>query len=370
MIANIQVLRAFAALAVTFYHAGFAINGVHTELQGVALFFCVSGFIMVHVSREKSTEGFFAARVARVVPLYWLATVGFYFWTHLGLSNPPYAWPLLLDFLLHHPGALLAWLRDHHGLNGETALALAKSLLFIPYEDKGGELHPVLGVGWTLNLEMFFYALFALALRISRRWAPLVVGAALLLVKLVAALIPDPLLAFYGHGYTTFFILGMAAYYVWRATPTQECRKRRAGLAGAAAIAVTAFVLWSFRPGGDLVTPISRAIGLAFPPSLLMFALWLHSAGITVRSRLWLLLGAASYSLYLVHPFVMETARPVGDRWAWLHTGQSVSGLLLAMLASAVLAVLVHRFIEVPISRQLRRRTSVVAGHALGEAHA
>jgi hypothetical protein len=47
---------------------------------------------------------------------------------------------------------------------------LATSLLFIPYPNSGGAVVPLFGVGWTLNFEMFFYALFALAL-FGPRWS-------------------------------------------------------------------------------------------------------------------------------------------------------------------------------------------------------
>ncbi len=41
---------------------------------------------------------------------------------------------------------------------------------------------PILGVGWTLNIEMFFYLLFALCLQVGKNLAPLL--CALILVVL------------------------------------------------------------------------------------------------------------------------------------------------------------------------------------------
>jgi exopolysaccharide production protein ExoZ len=44
------------------------------------------------------------------------------------------------------------------------------SALFIPYFDTTTDLpFPILGQGWTLNFEMFFYSLFATSLIWSRR---------------------------------------------------------------------------------------------------------------------------------------------------------------------------------------------------------
>ncbi len=36
------------------------------------------------------------------------------------------------------------------------------SFLFIPIESPSGKFAPILGVGWTLNIEMYFYLLLSL----------------------------------------------------------------------------------------------------------------------------------------------------------------------------------------------------------------
>ncbi len=49
-----------------------------------------------------------------------------------------------------------------------TVEYLLKSLFFIPYLNFANEHRPVLPVGWTLDFEMFFYALFAMCLIFRR----------------------------------------------------------------------------------------------------------------------------------------------------------------------------------------------------------
>ena len=49
----------------------------------------------------------------------------------------------------------------HARLNAWT---LAASYLFIPCRNLDNNFMPILGVGWTSNFEMFFYAVFAVAL--------------------------------------------------------------------------------------------------------------------------------------------------------------------------------------------------------------
>jgi len=158
MIANIQILRALAATAVAFYHTGYRVPGfLHTDFLGVAVFFVISGFIMSHIARE-SAGAFMMHRIGRIVPLYWLATFLYVTVILIGTSSKT-----------------------------ATAVSLAEDLLFIPRFSEGATpIEPALSVGWTLNLEMFFYVMFALALAINMRLAPIIVAAFLLTLWLVA----------------------------------------------------------------------------------------------------------------------------------------------------------------------------------------
>lgn len=52
-------------------------------------------------------------------------------------------------------------------VTGKTVLM---SLLFLPCYAKNGTIYPVYGVGWTLNLEMFFYVLMFFAIKINKRY--------------------------------------------------------------------------------------------------------------------------------------------------------------------------------------------------------
>ena len=173
----LQSLRAIAALLVVLDHAagltaghGFPrepITSWATFLgaQGVSVFFIISGFIMTYTadSSEDQTAPLLRAarfatrRIIRVVPLYWLLTA-------------VVAVPMFL-IGLHRPV-------------GITVARLAKSLLFIPYLDAGGNMTPVLPIGWTLNYEMAFYAVFAAILLLPHR-----VRTAVLLGVLVSVVI-------------------------------------------------------------------------------------------------------------------------------------------------------------------------------------
>jgi peptidoglycan/LPS O-acetylase OafA/YrhL len=152
--AGIQWMRALAALLVVVDHGLFTlIDKAGGDPQwgpfaaslggtGVELFFVISGFVMIVSSTGRFGSGavaqFIRRRLTRIVPLYWLATA-------------VYATKLVLVG------------------DAPSVPNLARSLFFVPYLNLQGEMHPVYGLGWTLNHEVFFYAVFAVGLLWSLR---------------------------------------------------------------------------------------------------------------------------------------------------------------------------------------------------------
>jgi exopolysaccharide production protein ExoZ len=108
MISNLQFLRAVAAIAVVFYHTRYQLHGVSTSFQGVALFFVISGFIMTYITRE-DTKNFYAKRLIRIIPLYWLSTFLFIILTNLGITNPASLYPLIQS-CIKKPLHFIGWL--------------------------------------------------------------------------------------------------------------------------------------------------------------------------------------------------------------------------------------------------------------------
>ncbi len=148
---SIQVLRALAAWAVVLHHFGretssafgnfFALYGNF----GVDVFFVISGFIMYHVisAKEPEVKTFVIDRAFRIVPAYWLATSLF----------------VLEKFLFPQAFAYSDW----------SLSSLISSLFFIPVNNPAGiGPFPPLVVGWTLNVEMFFYALLCVCFLFGR----------------------------------------------------------------------------------------------------------------------------------------------------------------------------------------------------------
>lgn len=161
----VEALRRLAALLVVVGHVlGDAVHfgvgpGVVPDWQvwdaGLDIFFVIGGFIMVWTFGDAgAVRDFVVRRLSRIVPLYWVVT------GVTALLLP--LWPGLFD------RSTFGW--SH----------LALSLLFAPHDTPGGELLPMVGVGWTLNYEMFFYLVFGVGLLF-----PIAVGLGLGLVVLV-----------------------------------------------------------------------------------------------------------------------------------------------------------------------------------------
>ncbi|MFP3756776.1 acyltransferase [Cupriavidus sp. SIMBA_020] len=359
-----QLIRAFAALGVVFYHTAFVIKGgTHTEFQGVAIFFALSGFLMTYLAQaEARGERFFARRLIRIVPLYWLVTLFSVLWFSYGLGNLPYTVPLLAHWLVHEPKQILFWLLSTHGLNDWDLIGrLLKTFLFVPYRNHAGDMHPILGVGWTLNLEMFFYLVFSVSLAIGKRFAPVIAVAVIVGVKWLDQLADGAFqtLHFYANEYTWNFVFGIVVYYVWGALPSDLTRFRAPLLVLSFAFA-SLFVIVNagsheMRLVINEVVPL-RWLLLAMPALVIFLCLCLHSAGARVTSKLAILLGDASYAIYLVHTILIETMRPLGDSWSWLSASKSVPGVLIAMVGSVVLGVLIHRYLERPLMNALRSK--------------
>jgi exopolysaccharide production protein ExoZ len=327
VINNIQCLRGIAALMVVVFHIVLVSRayghpaGLFEPLypwgqSGVDLFFVISGFIMVHIQtlRPKGAGAFFAGRVARIAPLYLLMTA------------VVMAALIAVPEMMHQMRISASW----------VACSLTFSCLHT------GHVEPLLYVGWTLEYEMAFYAIFALAILMSspaRRDAWVI--AAITLLWLVG-----------GYRPIVFeFAFGMLAAHAVQRLAGNPAWSRIAPLmlaAGVAAFAAPIFVSTGF----------GREITFGLPAILIVVAAALLPQ---TANEMMIRLGDASYSLYLVQVFTI----PVHYRIVTaLFPGMNadLSGVLC--LASTVaggfaLHLIVERNI-LPLGRALAGRRAAI----------
>jgi exopolysaccharide production protein ExoZ len=330
---NVQALRAAAASLVVFQHLDRFLPMLgYTPFGsgGVDLFFVISGFIMVHTTLHRPTRPahFLLGRITRIVPLYWLATLAV--WSVALIA------PALLRGTSADPFQLL------------------KSLFFVPFVKNSGEVQPVLFVGWTLNLEMFFYALFAMGLTFANRRAGILSVVAILagVVAAAAAFQPRSVVAqFYAGPMLLEFAGGMLFGLLAQPSASQpespSWRAARIGICIGALLAIVAI------PG--YLPALPRVITAGIPAVVCVAAaVFLNHSGTVITNRTLLTLGDASYSIYLTHAFVTQAMQTIGSRIGL--TPLKAAFLIPCTLgAVCVSGVLVHYILEIPLTRAAKR---------------
>src|SRR5262249_52275672 len=99
-----------------------------------------------------------------------------------------------------------------------SAETVTTSFFFIPHLRAAGVIQPVVGQGWTLNYEMFFYVIFSFAVFGSRRTAVAVASVTLIGFVVVGQLFaPLPLvLGFWSDPIILEFVFGMLIALAYR----------------------------------------------------------------------------------------------------------------------------------------------------------
>jgi exopolysaccharide production protein ExoZ len=335
---SIQYLRAFAALAIVFHHAreqfpGFqAIFPSDIGSAGVDIFFVISGFIMVFITEtgDHSPSKFIWNRIIRIVPLYWFYTI--------------------ITVILY---AVASGLFRGNGL---TLPHVILSLLFIPHPNPGDlqSLSPLIKIGWTLNYEMFFYAVFAIAMSInySRRVLITYVFLVLLVTIDASQLISlPPELQFYCRDIVLEFAAGMLL-----------CRAYRAGkLKGKILIGIVLLSLGLsaliINLSPDLGT--FRAIKLGIPAIAIVAGL-LSIEHYLPKLRLPLFIANVSYSIYLSHIMVIAILRYLYPRFGIPTAGliSTLTFVLISLTMGILCGIASYLIVEKPLlnlCRQLQK---------------
>lgn len=288
---SIQIMRAVAALLVVFFHAhGYVLPqklhigeplfyGFSMGYAGVEIFFVISGFIMWHihrldVGRPARAWNFIYKRATRIYPIFLLIYV-----------------------------ALIAlyWLFPGHGPDSAqdlTQVLVSATLLPTPYS-------PVMVIAWTLQFEMFFYMIFTLLI-LSK-----MIGGTVIALWVVGCIInvfcnwQSFPASFLFSAYHFLFFMGAAGAELLRMRHLP--RPFLMGLCGCllfltiGLLEAYSVVAW-YKPLRTILYGISAFMMLAFVQSEK------HDAQKGIVYRAFVVLGFASYSLYLLHSLIMTIA--------------------------------------------------------------
>lgn len=337
MVYNIQYLRAVAALAVVIHHCTYRLEGeIQVFAAGVDLFFLISGFLMlVPAKREGATPGttpgttagttagmtpgrFMLRRLIRIVPLYWATT--------LVLAAVVSLAPV--EFSSRQPDA---W-------------RLALSLAFLPHADQTGGLFPYLAMGWTLNYEIFFYAIVALSLRLPARLRFRAVAAVLVGLVGIGLLVAPrmPALATWTNPLLLEFLAGGGLAML-------RARGRLPGRGAGWPLIGTGLAALALVEAAGGITEGRRLLLWGLPALLVLAGALSLEPAREAPPLAWLgRLGEASYSLYLLHTLVISVVvRLVG-------TAAPGRFLLACLVGSIAAALACHAAFDRPVTQWLR----------------
>ena len=341
-IRKLNSLRALAALIVFVTHFSDVTNWLDGSLggragqYGVMLFFLLSGFLMAHLYLVKpfntqAVQGYWQARIARVVPLYMVVVLLSFGLSTLG-EELLYAIPDLQSLLAH----LLL-------LDGESVL-------------------------WTVPVEMQFYLLFPLLWALVH-WRPgyLYVLVAVVLVALFLTNYPRIHGDLAGVPYNFFnlvralpyFLVGVLLGLNYRRLIVPDYLRSHWFLLPLLLIPLMYPAL------SPVITDARMKMWLSFEVLFVMTAVF-FSVVFLVPDRNGLManalgdyLGKISYSLYLLHLPVIRLV---------VEIPMAVEFQLLASLLSSVaLAHISYQFLERPLANLIRR--SQVSGGRVARSH-
>ncbi len=335
---------------------------IDTGRVGVILFFAISGFVIPSSLRavggqtkSDALRVFLIGRVFRLYPAYWFSVAG----------------AALLGLFLMTPFSPQTVLLN---------LTMIQSVFGAP---------DVLGLYWTLRLELIFYiaCMLLFTLGVLQQPRGLVVGMFaspiifVVLARCVHLLNPNwlnPTSAGPFLNYLTEYALFISIMF-WGAL--FRCWHDRAQADGTPPFSRAILVVLILFPLAVCTLPVlncifythlpsalASKISVFMPPVSVGLGLFiLLSTKIQINSRFTTWLGEISYSMYLFHPIVFYTLFVLlrDNRLPWLANAHLWVYLLLSVLGSIALSALIYYAIEKPMIRWGRKLSGTLLAGGL-----
>ena len=355
----LTTLRFFAALHVVLFHmrvVGILPGGLWWYQNfagigyvGVNFFFVLSGFILVYTYEgpELNVRKFWWARFARIYPAYALSLI--------------LAAPFFFFAVRHLDLPFFAWSKQH--LFAACLLTVSLLQSWVPQAALTWN-----SVCWSLSVEAFFYFVFPLLLLGSAKFSKTKLALCLVGFWLVSLSFSFSYVHFHpdgmdkiNSGETTLFWKNILSFNPIVRLPefaVGACAGRLF-LAGAGKKSfATPLILGGLLAfacvvvfAGKIPNPVMSAGLLSSAFAAIIYGCALQPKWTSFLTNSWLvLLGDASYSLYLLHSLVITRAFDAASHLA--HPARVAVALAVAIAAS----LLSYRLVEEPARRLLRRK--------------
>lgn len=328
---SIQIIRCVAAFTISLSHITFIVNKCNIVF-GVDIFLIITGFLSIYTTNKKKSlnaKDFIIKKLVRLVPLYWLLTIGTFFIYHMfpGISEEV-----------------------------PTVIELIKSMLFIPYSKTSRifastVIRPIVGPAHTMMYIVFFYVVYIISAKINFRFRGLITSVALFLIYIMGRVLPigdNVFLTFYSNAWILNFVWGICLYYIYQKLMNQSISKKvKALLLGVSSICF----IWLVIDGFGLIKSIPYILRIELPAALFIISFIIATDGFQFNKTL-IRLGDISYSYYLIHYYCLMF---VSVFFVDL-TVYSISGLVFAFFALAIacgIAYISWLLIEQKLSRYL-----------------
>ena len=292
--------------------------------MGFDFFFVLSGFIIMHVHMEDARttaalKRYTFKRLSRIYPAYLPVGVG------------------MIVLYAAIPGLSAA--------GGGRDFSLASSLLLVPTDR-----WPALNVAWTLVHELMFYGVFLL-FYVSQRWLLGGLAAWAFVIALANFLYTPSGWLRYPLSLLNFeFMMGVGAAWLVGKRDLHDKGRWIAALGVASAF----LALWLMTLDKAPYLRLVFAMGM----TLIVIGFAAREQIVAVRwPALLLVLGNASYSIYLIHNPLLSVTQRVAGRIGLTWPGAMVFGVVLGVLGGWIYYLSVERRALRFFQRRLRSQS-------------
>lgn len=327
-ITSLNDLRALAALMVVISHITCTgkFLGAFRGSYAVSIFYILSSFLCMYTTEKqlniKENVFYILKKVLKLIPIYYLFTI----FTFIVATLKP----------------------ELFNTSTATIPNLIKSFCFIPYQNANGLVRPILDVTWFLVLTFWFYVLFGISRMISNKYRGIISGIALsIIIILCEIFIPDN--AIFNQYKSGIFslILGILLYFGYgvvkeKINVDDKCKWQTNFIFYACFILCS--IIYSY-----LHSIIDTSYIIELIP-LLLTTLFIIFSSKFIQINLINIIATSSYSLYLVHEFIVKGF----SRLIYNLDNLTIATFILSFVClsiSIAIGILINKFIEKPINK-------------------